>query len=77
MRCLSWSSSIFYWFMPFLGVTQSIFCSGKVRSKYSSPLSIQKTGNIRHPPIEAVDEKSVKLMQLVYGEPTMSLGDQQ
>ena len=29
-----------------------------------------------HPPIEAIDEKSVKLMQLVYGERTMSLGDQ-
>ena len=76
MRCLSWSSSIFYWFMPFLGVTQSVFCLGKVGSQYSSPLSIQKTGNIWHPPIEAIDEKSLKLMQLVYGEPTMSVGDQ-
>ena len=62
--------------MPFLGVTQSAFCSGKVRSQYSSPLSIQKTGNIWHLPIEAMDEKSVKLMQLVHGEPAMSLGDQ-
>ena len=61
--------------MPFLGVEQSVFCSGKVRSQYSSPLSIQKTGNIWHPPIDAIDEKSVKLMQLVYGEPTMNLGD--
>ena len=76
MRCLSWSSSIFYWFIPFPDVTQSVFCSGKVSSQYSSPLSIQKTGNIWHPPIEAIDEKSVKLMQLVYGEPTMSLSDQ-
>ena len=57
-------------------VTQSVFCSGKVSSQYSSPLSIQKTGKIWHPPIEAIDEKSVKLMQLVYGEPTMSLSDQ-
>ena len=63
--------------MPFLGVTQSVFCLGKVRSQYSSPLSIQKkTGNIWHPPIEAIDEKGIKRMQLVYGEPTMSLGDQ-
>ena len=76
MRCLTWSSNIFYWCMPFLGVTQSVFCSGKVRSQYSSPLSVQKTDNIWHPPIEVIDEKSVKLMQLVYGESTMSLGDQ-
>ena len=62
--------------MPFLGVSQSVFCSRKVRLQYSSPLAIQKTSNTWHPPIEAIDEKSVKLMQHVYGEPTMSLGDQ-
>ena len=62
--------------MPFLSVTQSVFCSGKVRSQYSSPSSIQKTGNIWRPPIEGIDEKSVKIMQLVYCEPTMSLSDQ-
>ena len=27
-------------------------------------------------PVEVIDEKSVKLMQLVHGKPTMSLGDQ-
>ena len=63
--------------MPFLGVTQSVFCSGKVRSQYSSALSIQKkAGNIWHPRIEAIDEISVKLMQLMCDEPTMSLSDQ-
>ena len=62
--------------MPFLSVTQSVFCSGKVRLQYSCLLSIQKTGSIWHPPIEAINEKSVRLMQILYGEPTMSLGDQ-
>ena len=40
------------------------------------PYQSKKSGNIWHPPIEAIDEKSVKLMQHVYGEPTMNLGDQ-
>ena len=78
MRCLLWSSSIFYLVYAFsvCDTVSLLFGKGNIAVLKSIIVNPKKTGNIWHPPIEAFDEKSVKLMQLVYSEPTMSLGDQ-
>ena len=52
-----------------------LFGKGRI-AVLKSLINPRKTGNIWRPPIESIDGKGVKPMQLVYGEPTMSLGDQ-
>ena len=67
--------------MRILSVTQSIICSSKgnitvLKSLMQNMASIIDVFINPSTHIEVIDEESVKLMQLEYGNPAVTLGDQ-
>ena len=80
VRCLTQTASFFYCLMRILSVTQSIICSAKcniavLKSLMQNMASIVDVfiNSSRH--IEVINEESVKLMQLEYGNPAVTRGE--
>ena len=78
MGCLTQAASFFYCLMRILSVTQPIICSAKGNIAVLKSLMAFIIDVFINPTthIEVIDEESVKLMQLEYGNLAVTLGDQ-